>query len=648
MLPIKFDHHSLPPSPVDKVSHSGDSQFHFFNIIRPFIELLQTIGNAVFLSPIYFFKDCFKKESPTTSAQKVFNQTVKPPASSSQPPVEKLVAEPLLDQELVEDINEIDEDLVNGFVDQLPLIQKRISDLKETFKKEELFFDNMKELKLLFGEVKEPLNVLQDLQIPNDQTEITDLITQLKHDYQQLLAQLKDFGLQEGEALLTQFHHQLELLAKEGKDLSDENCEALLQSWESLENLITPYINLSVKQPSEFSKKASESIKKITPLIEALKTLSSKEEHGLSEPLKLKNIGNCCYIDSVLQALSCVDLISQELTKPLPPEDQKVDKELYDKKLAIQQALLPFLNTSDPKQELEVSKISLLISFLMGETPMHRLREAIFKSQLHVEFSLPGLKRQHDAAAIMELFLKNFLPSCGFKLIEYTSTKYFPGLEFKNPEQEDLTKLTIPLHDAPDQNLYRLIQWVLHKRYERDPIPNDQRHFNPQALCDSLTGEINTEKGSVTDANEGMKSLLAEPRKVDEYIQWYRLKDLPPILIFHFNRAIMEYGKPKKTDTRVVHLPADGIIDLAKYVDPSENGPKQAKYRIKSFVTHSGPSVDKGHYITFVEINGKYYRCDDFNPKFYVEIKKEEFFSRKDPYLMVLERFPEEETTQIS
>ena len=101
-----------------------------------------------------------------------------------------------------------------------------------------------------------------------------------------------------------------------------------------------------------------------------------------------------------------------------------------------------------------------------------------------------------------------------------------------------------------------------------------------------------------------------------------------------------------KKDARPVDLPDDGIVDLAKYHDAPKDGPKQTKYKVKSYVAHSGSSVKLGHYVTYVEMGGKYYFCDDTDPNFFKEITKKEFFGRKDAYLLVLERLPEDELAE--
>ena len=91
-------------------------------------------------------------------------------------------------------------------------------------------------------------------------------------------------------------------------------------------------------------------------------------------------------------------------------------------------------------------------------------------------------------------------------------------------------------------------------------------------------------------------------------------------------------------------MPKDGIVDLTRYYDAPQGAQKQGRYKIKSYVVHRG-SLDGGHYVSYVEINGKYYYCDDTGTgpgrNVYKEISKDDFLDRKDAYLVVLERLPD-------
>ena len=307
--------------------------------------------------------------------------------------------------------------------------------------------------------------------------------------------------------------------------------------------------------------------------------------------------------------------------------------------MAILQELLPILKTS-LNQGAGASKIGFILYLLQGAPSLVRLREAIFKSGLHPSLNdMSQLTGQHDAASVAELMIDHFLPNCKFKMRETATADDFPGMEFIGPLM-DMTILQIPLRPKVSK-MTELIKWVLQRHVEKENDPKYQRRFDPQ-------------DGKVLNSEKAAPALAAQPQKLAKFVQSYKLTELPAVLTIHFKRFGMVQGKdgtslvPVK-DSSPVLLPSEkenGIIDLTRYYDAPEgastNGPIQAKYKIKSFVAHKGSSVKSGHYVTCVEIRGKYYLCDDTDPNFFKEITQKEFFGRKDAYLLVLERLPED------
>jgi ubiquitin C-terminal hydrolase len=75
------------------------------------------------------------------------------------------------------------------------------------------------------------------------------------------------------------------------------------------------------------------------------------------------------------------------------------------------------------------------------------------------------------------------------------------------------------------------------------------------------------------------------------------------------------------------------MIDLSKYTDlPS------AQYRIKSYIVHEGSSLHAGHYRAYVTYNGEYFCCDDQNKNSFAKITEDEFYERRDAYLLFMEK----------
>lgn len=609
MLPVNFENHKIPPPQTLKNKASPiQDKINFFQTLNPFVQLLFAIGNAIFLPSFFVFNEFMKRLTPS---QKVFSQTLKLP-----------------DDAVLEEVEPTKKDEGSiSFEDQIAQLQERIYLLGQRFKQEHLIVEDMKEFEKLNVDISHALDELK----PQRQTQKgkQDLpqeeLARLKDLVQGLHDQMDDFCLREGDAILNLFHRILATFTKGGLDLPNDMREELLQTWKSLETAIRPH--LAHLKPPAVSKTLSGKLAQLKKTMDGIKKKDTQNQTtGLEEPLKLRNITNSCYLDSVLQAFACIDTVCRDFGTPLSSDDYVNKHDEFEKKLAIQQEIVQFFKN----RGTGLSKIGFVLS-LLGGPSAYRLRDAIFNSGFEGDFTKQTLEDQHDAAILMDLLIDRFLPNVRFKTQIYTETKDFPGLEFHDKFIEPRNSLVVPLKPHPYQDLHSLVHWVMHKKIEREPNPKDQRIFDPK-------------DGIVVDEKKGEKSKSEPAQKVAEYIQWQRFKELPQVLALRFQRSVsLVPNEPATKDDRPVDLPADGILDLTKYYDAPEKGPKQAKYKIKSYVAHSGRSVKFGHYVAYVEINGKYYKCDDLDAHSFTGIPKKDFYSRKDAYLLLLERLPEEE-----
>lgn len=333
------------------------------------------------------------------------------------------------------------------------------------------------------------------------------------------------------------------------------------------------------------------------------------------EPLKLRNIGNSCYIGSVLQSLFCVETFVEQLRKPL--ERKELTKEEFEKAVAIHQELLKFINSTDWDAE----------GWDAEGPSLFRLRDAIFKSGLHPDFELEGLCRQHDAIHIMELILSKLMPF-EFKVQSHCTTEVFPGLDFvMSLDSYDILPIPFAVHEGRKLlSLRNLITMVLHKKLEEE-----KRQFNPKEAV-------------IVDQEKAATILNYEPIKVAKYHRSEHLLELKPLMVLKINRFTFTDGTFIKISDWVA-LPLDGIIDLNRFYDVPLDHPKNAVYKIKSYVAHLGSRSDGGHYVSYVEKGGRYFRCDDFYKN--EEISRDEFLHYREAYLIVLERLTSEEITQV-
>lgn len=593
MQPVKPASHDLPSDPLKKALTVKEEKINFLETLQPFIQLLLAIGNAIFLPGYFVYKEVFKRFMPV---QKVVSQAIQ-----TKEQIPTLNEEKPLD-DAVESTLTLSEKTISE-------IQHRLCLLEGRFKYSHFFVQNIHDFKKIMADVKSAIDQFKEGH-GNDK-ETKKLLDQIQE-------QLSDICRRRGELLLSQFERTYTQLAKGGISLPKDMREEMLQIWKDLEGFLQT--NLLHDKEAAATKKVFSKLKEVKKIVPRLNLTSN----AVSEPLRLKNIGQSCYMDSVLQALACIESVRDEFCQPIARSEFIQDRELFEKKLVIQQEIAQFFKPQSINRGFETSKVSLALHFLEGPS-LERLRKAIFDSLLHPEFSEPTVELQHDAASVMELFIDHFIPNYRLRTQPYASVKELPGLEFEDKVLVPEAMLKVPLRNEPDQGLDRLIHWVMHKRINRDP-----RKFDPK-------------DGLIVDVKLGEKSKKASEKSVDEYIQWQRFKELPPVLSLHFLRFL--YTAPKagvegfaSKDERDVDLPEDGIVDLTKYYDAPEKGPKSARYKIKSFVTHIGDSIHSGHYVTYVEIKGKYFYCDDMDKMFYKEITKEEFFERKDAYLLILER----------
>lgn len=602
MLPVKFENHVMPPKIPSPPSALAKIPFSYF--IEPFTNLLSSVGRTMLLPALIALDYSFKVYY---TASVVFSRLFYSPYFNPlDPSFEKVTLANF-------------EKRYDSLKDQLDLLDQK-------FKQEHLIARDMKDLHRVTYEINQINRQLKHyLAILNNHAVHLDVQDDIEHVqglYQQLIDQIDDYFQREGDNLLNQFHKVLDLFTRGGIDLPDNIRRDLIQTWKGLEASMKGHVNHL--QPPKLVNNLKGKLAELKDRMEAFDGNSTQESRvGLAQPLKLRNIGNSCYLDSVFQALACVDSICEDFNAPIPHGQDS------QKKIAIQQELLQFLNVQKMNQGGDYSQMEFIL-FLLGGPSLHRLRGEIFKSGLHPSLDMHELTRQHDAHDVAMLLIQNFLPSCQFKLQQRASVEQFPGIEF-HYKTEDYSTLQIPLRPKVSK-MTDLLKWVLHKHHETE----NKAPFK----------EYDPKNGVIIDEAEAAAVLEEAPQKLPKSVKWARFKELPNVMTLQLLRFNQRQGKPGAApvmhkDSSPVHLPENGIIDLTHYYDAPKDAPANAKYKIKSFVVHSG-SYSGGHYVAYVEMNGKYYLCDDLDSKCYKQITKKEFLSKKDAYLVVLERLPEE------
>lgn len=554
---------------------SAEKKIPFFEKLHPFIQLILAIFNAAFLPSCFVFSHLFRIK---TKAHYVYSQTITSGFHEIQQSQEKIPFDTEIKTEKVR-------------------IEENLKRLPHLFKQDASIMSDTQELEKLSLDIESLLGRLRGDQWKKVET--ADKV-EIEKGCFKLQEELSSYCQREGKAILALFAKILKIFAFQIKNLPMFYRNELLEMWDTLEKVM-----------SKETKSLSDDLEAQRKIVEKFKIHVPQKTVQVSEPVKLKDVGkNCCYLDSILQALACLDPICKELFKPLPNSTNK------EKLSKIQKEILKFLSIKEVGFSSDTPQLASFLSLIeSSKNPsLNRLREAIFSSQLHSDFTMAAIELQQDAAVAMEVLFDAFLPHLHVVIQEYTKADEFPGLEFTDLVPDHRTLFHVPFRGKDSIELKDFIHWMMWKHFEYDP-----REFDPAS-------------GIIMDP-AGEKSRLISPKKVSRYVKWGCFKQLPPVMCMHLVRHNCNGKGVTFKENREVILPRDGIIDLSTYTDLPN-----AKYRIQSYIVHEGPSLHAGHYKAYVKYGTKYFCCDDQNKDSFVEITEKEFYERKDAYLIFMEQ----------
>jgi ubiquitin C-terminal hydrolase len=112
------------------------------------------------------------------------------------------------------------------------------------------------------------------------------------------------------------------------------------------------------------------------------------------------------------------------------------------------------------------------------------------------------------------------------------------------------------------------------------------------------------------------------------------LESAPEVLFVQFNRWSTNYRQPGKKDTTVVDVSSQSLI-LPVRVDKSRL--ELVNYKLKAVICHVG-STGGGHYSTYAQHGGRWYRLNDSQVRLLKEMEVKNSICTRDAYMLVFEK----------
>lgn len=344
----------------------------------------------------------------------------------------------------------------------------------------------------------------------------------------------------------------------------------------------------------------------------------SKQAPEKARPVKvlsnrgIENIGNSCYLNSVVQALfslPCItDTLDDSFVRQAKQKIAQLEAAAHKPRLLVEK--IEWLKKLIRLHEVTIEVYGRLNSNADMLTVMKEYRATLF------EMDSSGLRGQalggmQDALGVAGCVME----AAGFEVAtKITLRGLFNNSVYEstpNPEPTQIFSLPVIQHNDDPATVEHPIDLKSRLDYFMNtPVVSakDEDHWKP------------------VEGNPAIKiANWTEERKITD--------NIPPVISIQLKR----FDNQLKKVSRRITFPQDDVLDMTPYIERgllhSEN--QKVLYRLKAIVIHVGPNLRGGHYYAEAKRNNQWFR---FNDDKVTKLASDQI-SRESAYLAFFERY---------
>lgn len=323
-------------------------------------------------------------------------------------------------------------------------------------------------------------------------------------------------------------------------------------------------------------------------------------------PNGIRNLGNSCYLNSIIQALFASPEIYKIVDREIREEEleRRAEENDDDFELRVQR----YNEQYAAAEKLRKTLLLLFHAQCQGNKEAlvfltSKLREWLFDNKIINE-----LRDQQDAQEVMQAILDRLK----VEMITIESVKKYQNLEAERENRSVESSLFLML-DVKDQNgpVSFSLQGLL------------DNYFQPKIVTDNDGWRIKEE--NVVEETE-------EEIVVNQWEESVKLVNAPRVIFIQLKRYQIEDGQLSKIGHHV-EMPAGGIVCLKDcFKERGIDAPKEEVwYQVEAVVPQSG-SLYGGHYTANVKKGMDWYHCDDSS------VSKAKGSVSENAYFLVLQK----------